>query len=193
MLLLLFPVAACYCLPQLPAAHRMAGTRGAQLRQVCNDLKRICQHPFMLPEFEPEHPEAPAVPHPAGSPAASEAAAAEAENLAALLASSAKLQLLDSMLGQLREQGQQVMVMAHSPRVSCLIFCCSCCIAHAAATVHIIAVALSLHCTCSSNQAKRNGKLQPSWCCLSDRTLHCMLIACLLVELCLLELLPKPV
>jgi SNF2 family DNA or RNA helicase len=96
----------------------MAGTRGAQLRQVCNDLKRICQHPFMLPEFEPEHPEIPAVPHPAGSPAAAEAAAAEAEYLSALLASSAKLQLLDSMLGQLREQGQQVMVMAHSPRVS---------------------------------------------------------------------------
>jgi len=96
----------------------MAGTRGAQLRQVCNDLKRICQHPFMLPEFEPDRPEPPAVQPAAGSAAAAEAAAADAEHLAALLANSAKLQLLDSMMEQLRGQGKQVMVMAHSPRVS---------------------------------------------------------------------------
>jgi hypothetical protein len=96
----------------------MAGTRGAQLRQICNDLKRICQHPFMLPEYEPDRPEPPAVHPPPGSAAAAEAAAADAEYLSALLASSAKLQLLDTMLGQIREQGKQVMVMAHSPRVS---------------------------------------------------------------------------
>lgn len=97
----------------------MAGTRGAQLRQICNDLKRICQHPFMLPEFEPERPEPPAVVPAAGSAAAAaEAAAADAEYLSGLLAHSAKLQLLDSMLEQLKQQGKQVMVMAHSTRVS---------------------------------------------------------------------------
>jgi hypothetical protein len=96
----------------------MAGTRGAQLRQICNDLKRICQHPFMLPEFDPERPEPAAVPAAPGSAAAAEAAAADAEYLASLLANSAKLQLLDGMLGQLRAQGKQVMVLAHSPRVS---------------------------------------------------------------------------
>lgn len=97
---------------------RMAGTRGAQLRQICNDLKRICHHPFMLPEFEPDRPEPPVFQPVPGSAAAAEAAAADAEYLSALLGSSAKLQLLDTMLGQVREQGKQVMVMAHSPRVS---------------------------------------------------------------------------
>jgi hypothetical protein len=98
--------------------HRMAGTRGAQLRQICNDLKRICQHPFMLMEFEPDRPEPSATAAAPGSAAAAEAAAAEAEYLSALLASSAKLQLLDTMLVQLHGQGKQVMVMANSPRVS---------------------------------------------------------------------------
>lgn len=101
----------------------MAGTRGAQLRQICNDLKRICQHPFMLLEFEPDRPEVLAVPPAAGTPAAAEAAAAESEYLSALLASSAKLQLLDTVLTQLRAQGKQVMVMAHSPRVGALQWC----------------------------------------------------------------------
>jgi hypothetical protein len=97
---------------------RMAGTRGAQLRQICNDLKRICQHPFMLMEFEPDRPEPSATAAAPGSAAAAEAAAAEAEYLAALLASSAKLQLLDTMLVKLHAQGKQVVVMANSPRVS---------------------------------------------------------------------------
>jgi hypothetical protein len=72
----------------------------------------------MLPEFDPERPEPAAVPAAPGSAAAAEAAAADAEYLASLLANSAKLQLLDGMLGQLRAQGKQVMVLAHSPRVS---------------------------------------------------------------------------
>lgn len=116
--------AAHQCWPPLCCSPlttcRMAGTRGAQLRQICNDLKRICQHPYMLPEFEPERPEPLASTHPAagaGSAAAAAAEAAEREYLASLLASSGKLQVLDTMLQQLRAQGKQVMVMAHSPRV----------------------------------------------------------------------------
>jgi hypothetical protein len=97
------------------SSDRLAGTRGAQLRQICSDLKKICQHPFLLPEFEPEgRPE-----H--GSAAAGAGGAAgdgsDAEYLAALVSGSAKMQVLDKMLQQLRGEGKQVLVMAHTPKV----------------------------------------------------------------------------
>jgi hypothetical protein len=124
----------CYC------CCRLAGTRGAQLRQICNDLKKICQHPFMLPDFEPDRSPLPAAA--AGTAAAGSSSSAggaekapnaeqqqqaagvlgasvgsDEEYLAALVASSGKLQLLDQMLHELRGQGKQVLVLAHAPKV----------------------------------------------------------------------------
>jgi hypothetical protein len=82
-------------------------------------LKKICQHPFLLPEFEPERPgDVAAAQHAAGADAAAAAAAADAEYLAALISGSAKMLVLDVMLQQLRADGKQVLVMAHTPRVS---------------------------------------------------------------------------
>jgi hypothetical protein len=52
----------------------------------------------------------------------------DAEYLTALIASSGKLQLLDQMLQELRGQGKQVLVLAHSPKVrTCLEFECANC------------------------------------------------------------------
>jgi hypothetical protein len=112
---------------------RLAGTRGAQLRQICNDLKKICQHPFMLPDFEPDRSPLPAAAGSSSSaggadktPNAEQQQAAgvlgasvgsDEEYLAALVASSGKLLLLDQMLQELRGQGKQVLVLAHAPKV----------------------------------------------------------------------------
>jgi hypothetical protein len=123
---------------------RLAGTRGAQLRQICNDLKKICQHPFMLPDFEPDRISAPAAAAAAGSSSSAGGAdkalsteqqpaagafglgatvSSDAEYLAALIASSGKLQLLDLMLQELRGHGKQVLVLAHSAKVSMEVVC----------------------------------------------------------------------
>jgi primosomal protein N' len=116
---------------------RLAGTRGAQLRQICNDLKKVCQHPFMLPDFEPDRSPLPtAAAGSSSSPGGADKAhsaeqqqqqqaagglgaivSSDAEYLAALIASSGKLQLLDQMLQELRGQGKQVLVLAHAPKV----------------------------------------------------------------------------
>jgi primosomal protein N' len=91
----------------------------------------------MLPDFEPDRSPLPAAA--AGSSSSAGGAekapdteqqqqqqapgvlgasvASDEEYLAALVASSGKLQLLDQMLQELRGQGKQVLVLAHAPKV----------------------------------------------------------------------------
>lgn len=81
----------------------------------------------MIPEFEPERlSQDSAAAAASGNPSGSASTAAdavlggtvatEAEYLAALIAGSSKLQLLDLMLQELKSQGKQVLVLAHSSK-----------------------------------------------------------------------------
>lgn len=102
-----------------------------QLRQIANELKKVCHHPQLLPEFEvdatqegqpggedgePEGGLAAPKQEPGGDAmevdGGGSGAAAAASELEALLAGSGKLALLDRMLEVLRARGQRVMVVS---------------------------------------------------------------------------------
>lgn len=39
----------------LPSIHRHSGHRAAQLKHVVSDLRKVCNHPFLLPDFDPSN------------------------------------------------------------------------------------------------------------------------------------------
>ena len=96
-------------LPTLPAPvdpiHRVA-----QLRVVYGDLRKVCSHPYLLPELEPE-PDVSLqgeVDHPQQLRALG---AAEAQR------SSGKLQMLARILSCLAEQGKTALLLSHTAKV----------------------------------------------------------------------------
>lgn len=75
------------------------------LRNLLMQLRKVCQHPFLLPDVEAGNV-------PTNPPAAAGVGPEKAESpqLAALLAASCKLQLVDAMVGRLRARGHRILI-----------------------------------------------------------------------------------
>lgn len=100
--------------------RRMAGARGAQLRAVLSELRAVCQHAHVLPEFEPERPgEAGEAQYASGADKqlTGQQQQQQAALLESLLDGSGKLRALDTLLQELHAQQRQALVMAHTPKV----------------------------------------------------------------------------
>ncbi|KAK9823247.1 hypothetical protein WJX72_001331 [[Myrmecia] bisecta] len=74
-----------------PKPPRHSGHRAAQMRTICAELRKVCNHPHLVQDFE----------------------AAGKEGCAAHVAASAKLQLLDRMLQRLQKAGRRVLLLSH--------------------------------------------------------------------------------
>ena len=106
-----------------PKPSRYSGYRAAQLRTLCTELRNVCCHPALsdLAEQRSGNGSGSGAEQPAGGAAAAAAGAlADTADTPVgadrLVAGSAKLALLDSMLRTLRAAGRRVMVLAQSPR-----------------------------------------------------------------------------
>ena len=101
--------------PRSPSASHPQYRRVAQLRAVCGDLRRVCTHPYLLPELEPEQQQ-----QQLGAAASVDL---HREHLRALGASEAgvvasgKLQLLGRLLACLAEQGKTTLLLSHTSKV----------------------------------------------------------------------------
>ena len=101
--------------PRSPSASHPQYRRVAQLRAVCGDLRRVCTHPYLLPELEPEQQQQ--------QPAAAASVDLHREHLRALgaseagVAASGKLQLLGRLLACLAEQGKTTLLLSHTSKV----------------------------------------------------------------------------
>ena len=103
-------------LPTLPAPvdpiHRVA-----QLRVVYGDLRKVCSHPYLLPELEPE-PDVSLqgeVDHPQQLRALGAAEAQRSSEPG--VAVSGKLQMLSRILSCLAEQGKTALLLSHTAKV----------------------------------------------------------------------------
>lgn len=125
-----------------PKVPRHSGHRATQLKHICNELRRVCNHPFLLPEFEPEKDGLAGRTSESGAGAgedlgmsgastgglartSSEALQAGATGATSLsgasleqcIAHSGKLQVLDRILSLLRAKGQRVLLLSQSSRI----------------------------------------------------------------------------
>ena len=102
-----------------PAAGKTPAQRAAQLRVVYSDLRKVCSHPFLLPELEPERENPQSQPEPDHHDTLKAHGAAEAWRGASdpSVAVSGKLQALGRLMTCFGEQGKTVLLLSHTSKV----------------------------------------------------------------------------
>ncbi|GIL66592.1 hypothetical protein Vafri_20082 [Volvox africanus] len=128
-----------------PRPPRHSGHRAAMLRHICNDLRKVCHHPFLLEEFRTEAaeealqlsggqhvadeggPAGPADTGPGSTPnprvglaitnRSSVTASASMPSTEVLLSASSKLVALDKLLQELHRRRRNVLVLSQSTKV----------------------------------------------------------------------------
>ena len=106
-------------LPTSPAAVSSL-QRAAQLRGVYGDLRKVCSHPYLLPELEPE-PDVTQQQHPHPDHHQQLKALGAAEALRSNEPGgvvSGKFQVLSRILASLTEEGKTVLLLSHTPKVA---------------------------------------------------------------------------
>ena len=102
-----------------PASGKTPAQRAAQLRVVYSDLRKVCSHPYLLPELEPERDQQQGQTEPDHHDTLKQHGAAEAWRGASdpTVAVSGKLQALGRLMTSLGEQGKTVLLLSHTSKV----------------------------------------------------------------------------
>lgn len=85
--------------------------RASQLRSIVAELRKVCSHPALLPEYAPAAEDASGVSTPAGTPSV------KVEGTATSIPSSGKLRLMMQLLPALHASGHRVLVLSQSQKV----------------------------------------------------------------------------